>query len=246
VSSALGRQRPWQAVTVLDVRDEAPGVRTLVLDAPDWEGHLAGQSVDVRLTAEDGYRTQRPYSIASAPEDPRLELTVEHLDAGEVSPYLAGELRAGDRFEIRGPGGRSFAWRVDDGGPLLLVGGGAGLVPLRSMVRHRLARDGDIDVRLVVSVRSPEHLLYRRELESWPAAGVATEVTLTREQPEGWEGSAGRIGPELLAAAGPPPETRPHVFVCGPTAFVEHTATLLVRLGHDPARVRTERFGGLA
>ena len=242
----LGRRSPWLAVEVLEVRQETPGIRTLVLDAPGWPGHRAGQSVDVRLTDPSGYSTQRPYSIASAPEDPRLELTVEHLDEGEVSPYLADGLGVGDRFEIRGPGGRAFSWHVEDGGPLLLVAGGAGLVPLRSMLRHRIAQRAEVETRLILSVRSEDELLYRDELAEWEAAGVATEVTLTREQPPGWDGPARRVDRDLLAEAGPRPGTRPHVFVCGSTAFVESTAALLVALGHDPALVRTERFGGEA
>ena len=225
---------------VVEVRDETPDIRTLVLDAPGWPGHRAGQSVDVRLTAADGYSTQRPYSLASAPEDPRLELTVERLEDGEVSPYLAGELRVGDRFEIRGPGGRSFSWHVEDGGPLLLVAGGAGLVPLRAMLRHRLAQNAGIDTRLVLSVRTPDTLLYAGEREAWEAAGVQVLVTFTRSGPER------RVDAALLAEAGPPASARPHVFVCGSTAFVETAATLLLRAGHDYERVRTERFGGAA
>ena len=236
----LGRRRPWTAVEVVEVKEETPGIRTLVLDAPGWPGHRAGQSVDVRLTAADGYSTQRPYSLASAPEDPRLELTVQRLEAGEVSPYLVGELRVGDRFEIRGPGGRSFSWHVDDGGPLLLVAGGAGLVPLRAMLRHRLAQGADVDTRLVLSVRTPEAVLYAAEREAWERAGVQVLVTFTRSGPER------RVDAALLADAGPPAEAAPHVFECGPTAFVEAAATLLLRAGHDYEQVRTERFGGAA
>ena len=236
----IGRRRPWTAVEVVEVREETSGIRTLVLDAPGWPGHRAGQSVDVRLTAADGYSTQRPYSLASAPEDQRLELTVQRLDAGEVSPYLAGDLRVGDRFEIRGPGGRSFSWHVDDGGPLLLLAGGAGLVPLRAMLRHRLAQGADVDTRLVLSVRTPEAVLYAAEREAWERAGVQVLVTFTRSGP------ARRIDAALLADAGPPAEAAPHVFVCGPTAFVEAAATLLLRAGHDYEQVRTERFGGAA
>jgi ferredoxin-NADP reductase len=235
----LGRRRPWTAVEVVEVKEETPGIRTLVLDAPGWPGHRAGQSVDVRLTAADGYSTQRPYSLASAPEDPRLELTVERLADGEVSPWLGAEARPGDRFEIRGPGGRSFSWHVEDGGPLLLVAGGAGLVPLRAMLRHRLAHDSDLDARLVLSVRTEEHDLYAAERAAWEAAGVAVTLTYTRA-------GGRRVDAALLAGAGPPPEARPHVFVCGPTAFVETAATLLLRAGHDAERVRTERFGGAA
>lgn len=226
-------------MTVRDVRVPAPGTRTLVLDVPDWPGHRAGQSVDVRLTAADGYSTQRPYSIASAPEDGEFQLCVEHLSEGEVSPYLASELREGDRFELRGPGGRSFSWHASDGGPLLLIGGGAGLVPLRAIVRHRLASGAGVDTRVVVSARTRTGLLYADEVEAWPALGVPTSVTFTRE-------GGRRLDAEQLAAAGPPASAAPHVFVCGPTAFVEHTTRLLLELGHDAARVRAERFGGVA
>ena len=236
----LGRRQPWRAVEVLEIREESPRIRTLVLDASEWPSHRAGQSVDVRLTEAGGYSTQRPYSIASAPEDPRLELTIERLEDGEASPYLAGEVRVGDRFEIRGPGGRSFSWHVEDGGPLLLVAGGAGLVPLRAMLRHRIAQRSDIETRLVLSVRTPDRLLYACEREAWEAAGVQVLVTFTRSGPER------RIDAELLADLGPPAEAAPHVFVCGPTAFVEAAATLLLRAGHDYEQVRTERFGGAA
>ena len=219
------------------MRDETSTIRTLVLDVPAWPGHRAGQSVDVRLTAESGYATQRPYSLASAPEDPRLELTVQRLGDGEVSPWLAHEARAGDHLEIRGPGGRSFSWHVEDGGPLLLVAGGSGLVPLRAMLRHRLALDAKLDTRLVLSVRTEEDQLYAAEIEAWRAAGVRVTVTLTRA-------GGRRVDAAMLAEAGPPPEARPHVFVCGPTAFVEAAATHLLRAGHDTDLVRTERFGG--
>jgi len=233
------RRSPWTAAEVVAVRDETSAIRTLVLDVPDWPGHRAGQSVDVRLTSEDGYSTQRPYSLASAPDDEHLELTVERLGDGEVSPWLAADCRAGDRFELRGPGGRSFSWHVDDGGPLLLVAGGAGLVPLRAMLRHRLARGAGVDTRLVLSVRSEEAELYAAERAEWEAAGVQVTVTYTRA-------GGRRVDAAMLAAAGPGPEACPHVFVCGPTAFVETAATLLLRAGHDTDRVRTERFGGAA
>jgi ferredoxin-NADP reductase len=235
----IGRRSPWTPAEVVEVRDETSAIRTLVLDVPEWPGHRAGQSVDVRLTAESGYATQRPYSLASAPEDPRLELTVQRMGDGEVSPWLAREARAGDRLEIRGPGGRSFSWHVEDGGPLLLVAGGAGLVPLRAMLRHRRHQRSGLDTRLVLSVRTEEDQLYADEIEAWRAAGVEVTVTLTR-------GGGRRVDAAMLAEAGPPPEARPHVFVCGPTAFVEAAATHLLRAGHDTERVRTERFGGEA
>jgi ferredoxin-NADP reductase len=235
----IGRRSPWTPAEVVEVRDETSAIRTLVLDVPGWPGHRAGQSVDVRLTAESGYATQRPYSLASAPEDPRLELTVERMGDGEVSPWLAREARAGDRLEIRGPGGRSFSWHVEDGGPLLLVAGGAGLVPLRAMLRHRLNQGSGLDTRLLLSVRTEEDQLYAAEIEAWRGAGVEVAVTLTRA-------GGRRVDAAMLAEAGPPPDARPHVFVCGPTAFVEAAATHLLRAGHDTERVRTERFGGEA
>jgi ferredoxin-NADP reductase len=233
----IGRRSPWTPAEVVEVRDETSAIRTLVLDVPEWPGHRAGQSVDVRLTAESGYATQRPYSLASAPEDPRLELTVQRMGDGEVSPWLAREARAGDQLEIRGPGGRSFSWHVEDGGPLLLVAGGSGLVPLRAMLRHRLALGAELDTRLVLSVRTEADRLYAAEIEAWRAAGVEVTVTLTRA-------GGRRVDAAMLAEAGPPPEARPHVFVCGPTAFVEAAATHLLRAGHATERVRTERFGG--
>ena len=234
----------WRLARVRAVEEAAEAAVTIVLDVDDWPGHAAGQHVDVRLTAEDGYQAQRSYSIASAPEDPGLALTVERIDDGEVSPYLAGELREGDEFELRGPVGGHFTWRVQDGGPLLLVAGGSGFVPLRAMLRHRAAQGSDVDSRLLVSARGWEHVLYRDELSSF--GDVHVHVTLTREQPPGWSGSARRVDAEMLRELGPGPEERPRVFVCGPTAFVEAAATHLLRAGHDTERVRTERFGGEA
>jgi len=230
----------WRVATVRDVVDETPEARTLRLDLPGWPGHVAGQHLDVRLTAEDGYQAQRSYSIASAPEDAAVALTVERLDDGEVSPYLAGELRPGDQLEVRGPVGGHFTWRVEDGGPLLLVAGGSGLVPLMAMLRHRAARGSDVEARLLVSARRWEDVLYRDELAR---LGVDADYTLTRERPEGWSGFDRRVDADMLAEVGPDPAAQPHVFVCGPTAFVEHVADVLLELGHPAAAVRTERFG---
>jgi ferredoxin-NADP reductase len=193
----------------------------------------------MRLTAEDGYQAQRSYSIASAPELDALELTVELVDDGEVSPYLVEELRPGDQFEVRGPIGGHFAWTTADGGPLLLVAGGSGLVPLMSMLRHRAARGSDVPAHVLVSARGADDVLYSAELD---ALGVARR-TYTRTPPPGWTGWAGRVDAAMLAAVGPPPDARPLVFVCGPTPFVEHVAELVVAAGHDPRRVHTERFG---
>jgi ferredoxin-NADP reductase len=228
----------WQLARVVEVRTETARTTSIVLDAADWPGHLAGQHVDVRLTAEDGYQAQRSYSLASAPEDEHLLLTVERLDDGEVSPYLTETLQPEDELELRGPIGGYFVWREALGGPLLLVGGGSGVVPLRAMLRHHRAIGSAVPARLLYSARRREDLIYSEEL-----GGFDTEITLTREQPKGWTGHSGRVGRELLAEVGWPPAERPLVYVCGPTGFVEAVADALVALGHEPARIRTERFG---
>ena len=224
--------------------DETPTARTLVLDVPRWRGHRAGQHVDVRLTAEDGYQAQRSFSIASAPETDAVALTVERIDDGEVSPYLAAEVRAGDELEVRGPIGGPFTWAVGDGGPLLLVAGGSGLVPLMAMLRHRAARESTVETRALISVRRPADAIYRAELLALgPREGLDVRWTYTRApapEPGGW---SGRVSAAMLTELGPPPAAAPRVFVCGPTGFVEHAATLLVHAGHDPQRIRTERFG---
>jgi ferredoxin-NADP reductase len=216
---------------------ETARTTSLVLDAADWPGHLAGQHVDVRLTAEDGYQAQRSYSIASAPEDEHLMITVQRLDDGEVSPYLTA-LRPGDEFELRGPIGGYFVWQEAHGGPLLLVAGGAGVVPLRAMLRHHRSIASDVPMRLLYSARTRSDLIYREELTE-----NETTITLTDEQPQGWTGRTGRIDSDFLAGTAWPPSERPLVYVCGPTGFVEAVADALVTLGHDPSRIRTERFG---
>jgi ferredoxin-NADP reductase len=234
----------WRLATVRECVEENTHARTLLLDVPDWPGHVAGQHVDVRLTAEDGYQAQRSYSIASAPEDAQLALTVERIDDGEVSPYLAQELRAGDQLEIRGPIGGHFTWRVQEGGPLLLVAGGSGLVPLMAMLRHHRAQASDIDARLLLSARAWDDVLYRDELSHLAHdGGVQAHYTLTRTQPEGWSGFSGRVDAGMLSTVGPTPDERPRIYVCGPTAFVEHAADLLIDLGHPPQAIRAERFG---
>jgi ferredoxin-NADP reductase len=236
----------WREATVAEVRDETPHARTLVLDVPDWPGHVAGQHLDVRLTAEDGYQAQRSYSIASAPQDGHVALTVERIDDGEVSPYLAGDVVAGDRFEVRGPIGGHFTWRPADGGPLLLIGGGSGLVPLMAMLRDRAAAGSDADARLLLSAREWDAVLYRDELgglASGAAAPPSIAYTLTRGTPPGWAGWSRRVDADMLAQVGPPPATDPIIFICGPTPFVESVADALVGLGHAASSIHTERFG---
>jgi ferredoxin-NADP reductase len=233
--AAVRGRLSWQLAHVVELVPETAQAKSIVLDPPDWQGHRAGQHVDVRLTAEDGYRAQRSYSIASAPEDEHLVLTVERLDDGEVSPYLTEELRAGDELELRGPIGGYFVWEESLGGPLLLVAGGSGVVPLRAMLRHHRATGSEVPARLVYSARTQADLIYRTELE-----GFDTVFTLTREQ---WSGRTGRVGRELLEEVAWPPAERPLVYVCGPTGFVEAVADALVAIGHDTTRIRTERFG---
>jgi ferredoxin-NADP reductase len=228
----------------VEVVDETAGVRSIVLDLAEWPGHRAGQHVDVRLTAEDGYQAQRSYSIASAPEDGHLVLTVERLEDGEVSPYLVDELRPGDELELRGPIGGYFVWEEPLGGPLLLLAGGSGIVPFRSMLRHRAATESTVPVRLLYSARTLDDVIYRDELERLAATdGVDVRFTLTRAWPEGWQGYRRRIDRELLGEVAWPPDDQPLVYVCGPTAFVEVAASTLVELGHGAARIKTERFG---
>jgi ferredoxin-NADP reductase len=225
----------------VELIDETAGVRSIVLDPPDWPGHRAGQHVDVRLTAEDGYQAQRSYSIASAPEDGHVVLTVERLDDGEVSPYLVDELRPGDELELRGPIGGYFVWEAALGGPLLLLAGGSGIAPLRSMLRHRAAAGSSVPARLLYSARTLDDVIYRDELEGLDDVDV--RLTLTRGWPDGWTGYRRRIDRELLEEIAWPRDERPLVYVCGPTAFVEVAATMLVELGHDSGRIKTERFG---
>jgi len=233
-TAVLGRLT-WRVAEVADVVDETPRTRTLVLDVDGWSGHRAGQHVDIRLTAEDGYQAERSYSIASGPDDGRLELTVERIDDGEVSPYLVDEVRHGDTFEVRGPIGGYFAWEPADGGPLLLVGGGSGVVPLRSMLR---ARPPEIEARLIYSSRTLEDVIFRDELSR---LGDDVVLTLTREQRDGIR--AGRVDADLLSESGFAPAQDPRIYVCGPTSFVEVVASAFVKLGHAPERIRTERFG---
>jgi ferredoxin-NADP reductase len=230
---------------VAAVTPETPKVATLQLEVPGWPGHLAGQHLDVRLTADDGYQAQRSYSIASAPEHEQVAITVEKLPDGEVSPYLVDELRPGDKLELRGPIGGFFVWRATDSQPVLLIAGGSGVVPLMAMIRHRAARMSSTPVRLLYSSRAFEDVIYREELDRLAAAndGLSVAHTLTRSQPSGWKGYARRVDAGMIADVAWPAADDPCVFICGPTSFVEAAAQLLVDHGYDPAWIKTERFG---
>jgi ferredoxin-NADP reductase len=238
----------WQLATVVGIRDETPHARTLVLDVPGWPGHRAGQHVDVRLVADDGYEAQRSYSIASAPEDSAVELTVERIENAEVSPYLCDVLRVDDGLEVRGPIGGYFVWSARQDGPILVVAGGSGIVPLMSMLRHRerspKAERSRVPVRVLYSARSLDDVIYRRELEDiGRSANVQVALTLTRDAPADWRGYRRRIDRAMLEEAAWPAVDGAQAFVCGPTPLVESVASLLVALGYDATRVRTERFG---
>ena len=257
--TAVRGRLTWQTATVGTVTDETSAVRTLSLDVPDWAGHQAGQHLDIRLTADDGYRAERSYSIASAPGEP-VAITVERLDDGEVSPYLTQDVQPGDEIEVRGPIGGYFIWDppVSGEGPLLLAAGGSGVVPLRAILRHRCLVGSSVPVRLLYSVRSQADVIYRSELSS-PADGVEVIYTLTRQQPPGWTGYARRVDQQMMAevawpvasglsaplASGlsAPLASAPLAYVCGPTNFVEAVASDLVALGYPARRVKTERFG---
>jgi ferredoxin-NADP reductase len=243
--AAVRGRLSWTLGEVVELIDETPHVRSILLNVPDWPGHRAGQHVDVRLTAEDGYQAQRSYSIASAPEDGRLAITVEVLPDGEVSSYLVGELRVGDTLELRGPIGGYFVWDSDRSEPLLLVGGGSGVVPLMSMIRHRRATGSTVPTKLLFSSRSWEDVIYREELERLASTGEGLTVihTLTRMQPDGWTGYARRVDEAMLSEVGWPASEMPASFVCGPTPFVEAVASALVGLGHPAPTIKTERFG---
>jgi ferredoxin-NADP reductase len=242
--AALPGRLNWQQVRVVELITETERTVSLVLEHPQWAGHLPGQHVDVRLTAPDGYQAQRSYSIASAPEDDFMVLTVERLEDGEVSSYLAGELRAGDELELRGPIGGYFVWEPLMVGPVLLVAGGSGIVPFRSMLRHRAVIGSSVAVRLIYSSRSLEDVIYREELMRFGASDdLDVRLVLTREWPPDWQGHRGRIDRQLLDEVAWSSEEQPLIFVCGPTGFVESVADALVQSGHEPDLIRTERFG---
>lgn len=232
------RRLAWQAARVLETRPETATARTLVLDVPEWPGHLAGQHVDVRLTAEDGYRAMRSYSIASAPDGSRIAITVQRLPDGEVSPYLVDGVSVGDRLELRGPVGGWFVWEPSSRIPVLLVAGGSGSVPLIAMLRARIATGSTARFRLIYSARTLADVLHADELAAAPE-GVGVDLVLTRE-----ESPAGRPAGRLRLDDIGRPRGPVDVYVCGPTGFVESAATMLVTLGYDEARIRTERFGG--
>ena len=245
----MAEQIKWQFGTVVEIRQETPDVKSLILDVPDWTTHLAGQRVDVRLTAEDGYQAQRSYSIASPPEDEYLMLTVERVEDGEVSPYLIDELSVGDRLELRGPIGGYFVWDDDDarrdGAPIFLVAGGSGIAPLMAMLRHRANAVQKVPTRLLYSSRSFEDIIYREELDRLARSDSSLRVihVLTGRQPENWNGYSRRIDRAMLAETAFSPAEKPLIFVCGPTALVETVAAYLLDLGYEPERVKTERFG---
>jgi ferredoxin-NADP reductase len=245
----MAQQLKWQLGTVVEIRQETPKVKSLILDLPHWTTHLAGQHVDVRLTAEDGYQAQRSYSIASPPEEKYLMLTVERIDDGEVSPYLTDELRVGDRIELRGPIGGYFVWqprdRVNEGSPLFLVAAGSGIAPLMAMIRHRANSQSKVPTKLLYSSRSYDDVIYREELDHISANDSSLRVihTLTRRQPPNWMGYRRRIDLAMLADTAWLPAEKPLAFTCGSTGVVEAVATYLLELGYDPERIKTERFG---
>lgn len=245
VPGRLNRAASWRIARLVESREETATAGTLVLEVPDWPGHTPGQHVDVRLTAPDGYRAERSYSIASAADGNRVELTVQRVPDGEVSPYLLDILSVGDPVEIRGPVGGWFVWRSAEPAPVLLVAGGSGIVPLMAMVRARRAAGSRVPFRLIYSARTPRDVYFADELRQRVRddGGLDVGYVYTRETPDGWPSSAHRIGVADVNSQGWPAELEPTCFVCGPTGFVETVADILVALGHDSRRVKTERFG---
>ncbi|MGH3253385.1 MAG: ferredoxin reductase [Trebonia sp.] len=252
---------PWRVATVKETRDETPTARTVVLDVPGWPGHQPGQHVTVKLTAEDGYSTQRDYSIAGAPQAGLLEITVQRLEDGEVSPYLSGIAGPGDQLELRGPIGGWFAWPADDPRPLLLLAGGSGIVPLMSMIRTHDTVKSQVPLQLIYSARTPADVIYAEELSERARVSPLTVITFLYTRLTRWRktpaqvtrdaqvslpripGYAGRLSAEVLAKTAFPPELNPAVFVCGPSGFVEAASDLLVAAAYIPATIKTERFG---
>jgi ferredoxin-NADP reductase len=244
-AAAPMRRLEWQRAEVKKIAVETYRVKSLLLQVADWQGHLPGQHVDIRLTAEDGYQAQRSYSIASPPEDELLTLTVERVENGEVSLYLVDDLRPGDQFELRGPIGGHFVWTTATRRPLCLIAGGSGIVPLMSMLRHRDRRNRLARALLLYSSRSLEDVIYREELDQMASRDPGLHVvnTLTRVQPGGWKGFRRRVDKEMLAEVCFPPDRNPAIFVCGSTTFVETVSQNLVGLGYEPLTIKTERFG---
>jgi len=242
-AAVLGRLN-WRIARVIALRDETATARTITFEVAGWPGHVAGQRVDLRVTAADGYSAVREYSIASAPhEDTRIELSIERLPNGEVSPYLTQDLAIGDVVELRGPIGGWFVWRAEQAEPVQLVAGGSGIVPLMAMIRSRIAKRSAAPFRLLYSIRSPDAVWYRDELRELSTKGIGVTFVYTRTSPPDQPRPPGRIDTELVAEASWPPSSTPTCYVCGPTSFVERAAGMLIALGHSPDRVRTERFG---
>lgn len=243
--AAIPGRLTWQRAAVVAISPETAHASTLSLTVPAWMRHAAGQHVDIRLRSEDGYVAERSYSIASAPEEPTVRLTIERIQEGEVSPYLVGELRVGDPLEVRGPIGGYFAWDREQGGPLLLIAGGSGIVPLMAMLRHRRASGDRSPTRLLYSSRAYAEVIFRDELARLAAddAALMVSYTLTRSQPPDWGGYRRRLDAAMLDEVAWPVAQRPLAFICGPTPFVEVAATGLAALGYEAERIKTERFG---
>lgn len=236
----------WRVATVVGLHDETPRARTITLEVQDWPGHIAGQHVDVRVTAPDGYSAVRSYSIAAAPgSSGRIELTIERLENGEVSPYLTQVLALGDKLEVRGPIGRWFVWNPEQTEPVQLVAGGSGIVPLMAMIRSRNSAGNTSQFRLLYSVREPELVFYKDELKTLSDAkqGLSIAYAYTRRAPIGWPRPPGRIDATLAADAILPSALGPACYVCGPTSFVESVTELITASGYDRSRIKTERFG---
>ena len=238
------RTSGWLPATITAVVATTPHARVLTLDVPAWPGNAPGQHLDVRLTAEDGYQAERSYSIASWGPGTAVELAVDEVPDGEVSPYLVRDAQPGDMVEVKGPLGAYFVWDAADTAPVQLVAGGSGIVPLLAMARAHDVLGSVAPFRMLYSVRSPEDAMYRAEIEALGRRSLELTWVYTRRAPDGWGGTVGRLTPARVAETTWPPERRPLTFVCGPTSFVEAVASALVAAGHDPARVRTERFGG--
>jgi ferredoxin-NADP reductase len=246
--AAVPGRLSWQVATVQETRDETATARTLLLDVPGWPGHLPGQHVAVKLTAEDGYSAQRDYSIAGPPEQDRVELTVQRQDDGEVSAYLAGAAEPGDQFEVRGPIGGWFAWPAADPRPLLLLAGGSGIVPLMSMIRTHAQANSQVPVRLIYSARTPADVIYQTELAERARVSPLTVTYLYTRAPLSMPDDpprtyAARLNAKILAATSFPPQATPAIFACGPSGFVETAVNLLINAGHPPGSIKTERFG---